>query len=397
MRRLILTITLIFTAGPLYAGVPAMINYQGHLTDNAGEPVSDGTYSVVFSIYDIVTGGIPLWTETQDVATNGGLFAVRLGSINPLHDSVFSEPLRYLGIAVDGDPELSPNMKLVTVPFSFRTNTADSAYKSAVAGFASQALHADTTNWSGIKDMPAGFADGVDDNSGGDITAVSPGSGLSGGGDAGDVTLEIPAGGITSEHLATNSVVGGAGGDIADNTITSADILNGTITGSDIADNSVFSTNIRDEPGVAQAATTTFINLNVDFQVLSLLSRGLTAPTSGYVLAIATFEASLVYVSGSPSSIDFGLSTSPTSFPVGGSVSWGMSSGMPSVTLRKVITVSRIFSVDPGLTTFHLLGRKIQGGSYRVNERSLSLAFFPTAYGTVTVSSPASPNNIGEH
>ena len=50
-------------------------------------------------------------------------------------------------------------------------------------------------DWTRLASVPAGFADGIDDDSGGDITGVSAGSGLSGGGSSGAVALAASFGG----------------------------------------------------------------------------------------------------------------------------------------------------------------------------------------------------------
>ena len=121
MKRSLILIT--FAAIMLFstialADVPEMINYQGRLTDTGGDPVN-GTVSITFTIYDDSTGGTAWWTETHaTVQVTDGLFNVILGSTEPLVDTVFADPERYLGIAVDGDPEIDPRTRLVSVPYS---------------------------------------------------------------------------------------------------------------------------------------------------------------------------------------------------------------------------------------------------------------------------------------
>jgi hypothetical protein len=58
-------------------------------------------------------------------------------------------------------------------------------------------------NWTRLKNVPAGFADGTDDGGGGgggDITAVLAGTGLTGGGTSGDVSLALDPGAVEWTH-----------------------------------------------------------------------------------------------------------------------------------------------------------------------------------------------------
>lgn len=79
--------------------------------------------------------------------------------------------------------------------------------------------------------------------SAGDITGVTAGSGLTGGGTSGDVSLAIPNEGVTGAMLLNNTV---ASIDIADESVASNDILNGSVSQTDMAANSVTGTQVVD-------------------------------------------------------------------------------------------------------------------------------------------------------
>ncbi|MFH1891978.1 MAG: tail fiber domain-containing protein [Candidatus Zixiibacteriota bacterium] len=165
-RILIFTLMLtILSASIAVADVPQMINYQGRLTDSEGAPV-DATLSMVFTIYDDSTEGNPIWTETHSsVTVTTGLFNVILGDGSPpvpMHDTVFNDPERYLGIRVGGDSEIEPRTALITVPYAYHALRADTAAYALSAPCA-----------------------------GGDITAVNADNGLTGGGTTDDVVLYI--------------------------------------------------------------------------------------------------------------------------------------------------------------------------------------------------------------
>jgi len=120
-------------AAPASASVPLLMNYQGYLTDNANNP-RQGAFKMAFSIYADSTTGSALWTETYaSVNVTAGLFNVVLGSAVPLPATVFSGARLWLETAVS-DTTLSPRRPLVTVPYSFRAHTADTAYVALSSG-----------------------------------------------------------------------------------------------------------------------------------------------------------------------------------------------------------------------------------------------------------------------
>ena len=104
------------------ASVPNKISYQGILTNSSGAPVADGSYDIKFELFNALSGGTALWSETQTAVTvSNGTFSVLLGSVTPLI-GIFYQPL-WVEITVVSGPGIgSP------VVFSPRTELASAAY-----------------------------------------------------------------------------------------------------------------------------------------------------------------------------------------------------------------------------------------------------------------------------
>jgi len=127
--RIISTVVflIIAIASLSYAEVPKLINYQGHLTDKGGNPIT-GNSNITFRIYDAESGGSILWSETQiGVSAKNGIFNVLLGSatVGGIPESVFSATNRWLGIIVGNDSEMSPRQQLMSVPYAYRAGSVE--------------------------------------------------------------------------------------------------------------------------------------------------------------------------------------------------------------------------------------------------------------------------------
>jgi hypothetical protein len=125
-------LVMLVAAGTANASVPPVVAYQGRLLQSSGAPVADGVYSMQFSIYDVATGGTPLWSETNpSVQATGGVFCALLGSVNPLSASIFDGD-RWLAVKTGSDPEMTPRQQICTSPFAFRAAVAASVNDGSV-------------------------------------------------------------------------------------------------------------------------------------------------------------------------------------------------------------------------------------------------------------------------
>ena len=111
-------------AAAALAGVPSLINYQGVLT-SGGNPVTTPV-NIIFTIWSDSTAGVSFWSEQQQVTPDAnGTFARMLGSVTPVPDSAFRALVCHLGIKVGADPEMTPRMPLLSVPYAFRAAEVD--------------------------------------------------------------------------------------------------------------------------------------------------------------------------------------------------------------------------------------------------------------------------------
>jgi hypothetical protein len=92
---------------------PGAIPIQGRLTDATGN-LLDGTYTVVFSLYETATGGTAICSQTRSITVVNGLFSDYLDNC---YNQVTGQKV-WLGIKVGTDDEMTPRQVILAVPYA---------------------------------------------------------------------------------------------------------------------------------------------------------------------------------------------------------------------------------------------------------------------------------------
>jgi hypothetical protein len=108
-------VLMLVPASMAWALTPQAVQVQGVLTDGTGNPVTDGTYSLILTGWDDSTGGTLLWTENKTIQTAGGLFQVILDGEGPAGFLAHSGQ-QHLQMQVAGQAPLLPRIRLASVP-----------------------------------------------------------------------------------------------------------------------------------------------------------------------------------------------------------------------------------------------------------------------------------------
>jgi hypothetical protein len=153
--KALLCLLLMFLALPAFAQT---FGYVGVLSDGVG-PVANGNYDIRMRLFDAATNGNELAPADEQLAVpvQGGNFALELD----FGAAILSAPNAWLQLEVraNGAPSYDvqlPRQRITGAPLALF------------------AEHAGMIDWSGIENVPAGLADGVDNDS---LAAISCGDG----------------------------------------------------------------------------------------------------------------------------------------------------------------------------------------------------------------------------
>jgi len=131
-------IALLLSIGAASADVPpTALHFSGQLNTSGGN--FTGTVNVTFAFYPTDSAQEVLWTDTLSTTVSNGRFHALLGTDanNLIPATAYVYDQLHLGVAVGTDNEMSPRIRVASVPFAQVANDANTLGGVAAADYAS--------------------------------------------------------------------------------------------------------------------------------------------------------------------------------------------------------------------------------------------------------------------
>ena len=134
MKKLLLSIIVLFSIQLSVAQSPYKFNYQGSARNSLGVAIASQTIALRISILDKTSSGTVVYSETQSPVTNAfGLYNVAIGSGTPVSGSLtsvnWSDGDKYMKVEMDpagGTAYVNlGTSQLLSVPYAVRSEDAD--------------------------------------------------------------------------------------------------------------------------------------------------------------------------------------------------------------------------------------------------------------------------------
>lgn len=177
---------------PSFAAVPTTLSFTARLVDeNSGDAVT-GTHRISFELFDKETGGASVWKEGREVTIeDDGVLFTNVGETKALDATVFDGKKLFLEVKLD-DVAMDPRISIDAVPYAIHAASSDALGTLTAADVQKRVTGTCTAGNFIIGVNAEGTVVCAPDLSGsGDVTGVIAGSGLSGGGASGEITLSL--------------------------------------------------------------------------------------------------------------------------------------------------------------------------------------------------------------
>ena len=389
-----LSVLFFVSAFCLYADVPRLINYQGRLTDPAGNPVADDLYNVKFTLWNdpvLSDPGNLIWTcDYQKVSTTDGLFTYTLGENIALPANIFDyDTVCYLGIQISGEAsEVSPRTRIVSSAFAFHAVVADYVLGDPYLNEAGDTLRG-SLFFDGNGLGTDGLINIFDDASSIKLYQTGIQTVTLYGELYGSLYLRDADGTFTAELDAT----GDAGGSLrlSNTSGTSRIFLDAGDTGTNsvvLPESAISDIEIEDEPGIASASAAGTAILTSTTTMQNIETIDITIPHSGYIVIQAKawgYTNNTTGISRGRVQID---ETSGGTFTYPYCTGFGLFGNVTTDGSYFPIFVQRVYyKSTAGTYTFILEGMQSNGNDVNADiqvwDPYMVAMYFPTSYGSV--------------